>query len=131
MTFLIRVLKVQAAVWVVFGVALAITPAGVLRLIDQTVPRDGAWIRLLGVCAVVLALYMVLVAQHAVQTWWWAWGFVVLEAGVATVAIINAIAGVPTGLPAWPWWTLGIVSIAFGALDLLGIVQAEHEKPVT
>ncbi len=58
---------------------------------------DDAWIRALGVIAVVLALLMVLVAQRLEDVWWWAWAFVVLEAGTATVFVLHALFGLPEG----------------------------------
>jgi hypothetical protein len=131
MTFLRRVLKVQAALWAVTGALLAVVPVFTLdTLLDQPVPAEGAWLRMLGVACVVVALFMVLVSQHAAETWWWAWGFAILEAGVATVAVLNAALGVPDGAPAWPWWVLGVGSIASGALDLVGIARAGQAEPI-
>jgi hypothetical protein len=82
------------------------------------------------VASVVLALFMVLVSQHAAETWWWAWGFAILEAGVATVAILNAVLGVPQGASTTTWWAIGIGAIAFGALDLIGVARAGQDKPI-
>lgn len=130
MTFLQRVLKVQAALWALTGVAFAALPVFTLDVLGQPVPVEGAWLRMLGVTSVVLALFMVLVSQHAAETWWWAWGFAILEAGVATVAILNAVLGVPQGASATTWWAIGIGAIAFGALDLIGIARAGQEKPI-
>ena len=131
MTFLRRVLKVQAALWAVAGLALAVAPVFVLdSLLGQPVPVEGAWLRMLGVTCIVLALFMVLVSQHAAQAWWWAWGFAILEAGVATVSILNALLGVPEGASAVPWWAIGIGAMLFGALDLIGIARAGQEKPI-
>lgn len=130
MTFLRRVLKVQAALWALHGVALALAPAQLLRLFDQPIPQEGAWLRIAGVMALVLAMLMVLVSQNLTQTWWWAWAFAVLEAGVATVSILNAVFGVPADAAAWPWWFSGIASMVFGTLDLIGIARAGQEKPI-
>jgi hypothetical protein len=130
MTFLRRVLKVQAALWAVHGVVLALFPVLVLETLDQPVPAEGAWLRLAGVMTLVLAMLMVLVAHHVRETWWWAWAFAVLEAGVATISILNALAGLPDGAAAWPWWFSGVASVLFGALDLIGISQAGQEQPI-
>lgn len=131
MTFLRRVLKVQAAVWAVVGVLLAAVPVFVVDgLLGQPVPQEGAWLRLAGVMAVVLAMLMVLVAQRVTEVWWWAWAFALLEAGNATVFLLNALFGVPSGAAAWPWWIGGAVSAAFGALDLVGLAFAGAERPV-
>ena len=92
--------------------------------------REHAWVRAMGVMAIVLAMLMVLVAQRATDVWWWAWSFAVLEAGTATVFGLNAAFGLPEGAPAWPWWTLAGASVVLGALDLLGIAAAGREKPI-
>jgi hypothetical protein len=131
MTFLRRVLKVQAALWALTGLLLGAVPVFTLdTLLGQPVPIEGAWLRMLGVASIVLALFMVLVAQHAAEAWWWAWGFAILEAGVATVSILNALLGVPEGASATTWWAIGIGAIAFGALDLVGIARAGQEQPI-
>ena len=78
---------------------------------------DDAWLRALGVIAVVLALLMMLVAQRLEDVWWWAWAFVVLEAGTATVFMLHALFGLPDGASTWSWWLLAIVNGAFAALD--------------
>jgi hypothetical protein len=130
MTFLRRVLKVQAAFWAINGVAFILAPALVLRSLDQRVPAEGAWLRMTGVMAIVLALLMVLVAQHVQEVWWWAWAFAVLEAGIATISILNALVGLQADVAAWPWWLSGFASIAFGALDLIGIARAGQERPI-
>jgi hypothetical protein len=132
MEFLQRVLKLQAALWALTGLALLIVPGTVLSdvlTIGQT-PGVVAFARLLGVTAIALALAMVLVAQHANEAWWWAWCFAILEAGVATVCVLHALWGVPEGYRAWPWWLAGVVSIVFGGLDLVGLARAEQAKPI-
>ncbi len=131
MTFLRRVLKVQAALWALTGVALAALPVFTVRtILDQRMPSDGAWIRMLGVTCVVLALFMVLVSQHVTETWWWAWGFAILEAGIATIAVLNALFGVPNGSLVWAWWAIGVGAIALGTLDLIGLAKAGQDKPI-
>lgn len=129
MTFLRRVLKVQAAVWAVVGVLLATVPVFVVDgLLGQPVPADQAWLRLSGVMAAVLAMLMVLVAQRVAEVWWWAWAFALLEAGNATVFWLHAVFGVPSGAAVWPWWIGGAASAAFGALDLVGLALAGNER---
>ena len=81
--------------------------------------------------AVVLALLMVLVSQRLEDVWWWAWAFVVLEAGTATVFMLHALFGLPEGAPTWSWWLLAVVNGAFAALDLIGLGLAAQEKPFT
>jgi hypothetical protein len=131
MAFLQRVLKVQAALLALAGAALALVPAQVVRdLLDQPPLVENAWLRAGGVMAIVLAMLMVLVAQRVADVWWWAWSFAALEAGTATVFVINAAFGLPPGAAAWPWWTIGALKAAFGALDLVGIAIAGREKPI-
>lgn len=131
MAFLQRVLKLQAALWAAFGVALALLPGPLIGdLLDQPPLVETAWVRAGGVMAIVLAMLMVLVAQRVADVWWWAWSFAALEAGTATIFVLNAAFGVPVGAPGWPWWTLGAVNAVFGAVDLVGIAAAGREKPI-
>ncbi len=129
MVFLRRVLKVQAALWVVVGVALALVPGTVLRVLDQPLRPDGVWLRTAGVMAVVLAMYMVLVSQHLKDAWWWAWGFAFLGAATATLFVLNALFGLPDGAAAWPWWVLAVIQLVFAAADLYGLATAGQENP--
>ncbi|HSL11288.1 MAG TPA: hypothetical protein VLA82_08255 [Actinomycetota bacterium] len=131
MAFLQRVLKVQAAVWALGGVLLGLVPRWLIHdAFGQPPMGEHAWVRAAGVMAVVLAMLMVLVAQRVTDVWWWAWAFALLEAGVATVFVVNAAFGLHGGAEAWPWWTLGGLSVALGALDLVGITAAGREKPI-
>lgn len=131
MTFLQRVLKVQAALWALFGLVLVGRPGAVAEgLLRGDPPTDATLLRVLGVTALVLALLMVLVSQHAAETWWWAWAFALLEAGTATICILHAVLAMGEGRPTWPWWVVGLASILLGALDLVGLVRAEQAKPI-
>ncbi len=130
MTFLRRVLNAQAALWAVFGFVVGIAPDWLLETVArQPALTDDAWFRALGVIAVVLALLMVLVAQRLEDVWWWAWAFVALEAGTATVFVLHALFGLPEGASTWSWWLLASVNGAVGALDLVGLGLAAQEKP--
>jgi hypothetical protein len=132
MTFLRRVLSAQAALWAVFGLVVGIAPGWLLVTVaGQRAPTDEAWFRALGVMAIVLALLMVLVSQRLEDVWWWAWAFVVLEAGTATVFVLHALFGLPEGASAWSWWLLAGVNGGFGALDLVGLGMSAQEKPFT
>jgi len=54
-----------------------------------------------------------------------------IEGGaIAAIVVLNAAFGLPTGAAAWPWWSLGAVHAAVGALILLGIAAAGREKPI-
>ena len=130
MTFLRRVLAAQATLWAAFGFVVGVAPGWLLETVaDQPTLTDDAWIRALGVIAVVLALLMVLVSQRLEDVWWWAWAFVVLEAGTATVFALHALFGLPEGASSWSWWLLAGVNGAAGALDLVGLGLAAQEKP--
>ena len=130
MTFLRRTLSAQAALWAVFGLVVGIAPGWLLETVArQPAFTDDAWLRAVGVMAIVLALLMVLVSQRLEDVWWWAWAFVVLEAGLATVFMLHALFGLPEGAPSWSWWFLASVSGLFGAIDLVGLGLAAQEKP--
>lgn len=129
MTLLRRTLKVQAALWAALGLACLVAPSWVRALLSgEGAGGDDAIVRVLGVAALVLAMMMVLVAQHPGETWWWAWAFVLLEAGVATICILRALAG-PDGAPTLPWWIAGVASAAFAVVDLVALARAEQTKP--
>ncbi len=129
MTFLRRILYVQAALWGLFGVAMAIAPGWLAGTVGGQPAVDHAWLRALGVMSVVFALLMILVAQRLEDVWWWAWAFVVLEAGTATVFALHALFGLPAGAAAWWWWTLAAVNGLIGTLELVGLGLAAQEKP--
>jgi hypothetical protein len=130
MTFLRRVLSAQAALWAMFGIVVGIAPGWLLETVAGQRPlTDDAWLRALGVIAVVLALLMVLVSQRLEEVWWWSWAFVVLEAGTATVFVLHALFGLPEDASAWSWWLLAFANGAVGALDLVGLGLAAQEKP--
>ena len=91
MTLLRRTLKVQAALWLLWSLALGLAPRLVLEdLFSQPILAEYAWVRASAVMGAVLALLMVLVAQRIEELWWWSWAFAVLEVGTATVFAINA-----------------------------------------
>jgi hypothetical protein len=130
MTFLRRVLSAQAALWAVFGFVVGVAPGWLLHTVGrQPALTDDAWLRALGVMAVVLALLMMLVSQRLEDVWWWAWAFVVLEAGTATVFMLHALFGLPDGASTWSWWLLAIVNGAFAVLDMVGLGLAAQDKP--
>lgn len=132
MTLLRRTLKAQAALWLLWSLAVGLVPRFVLEdVFGQPILADYAWVRASAVMGIVLALLMVLVAQRIEELWWWSWAFAVLEVGTATVFAVNALFGVPDGAPAWPWWTLAAINAAIGATLLAGMGLAGQEKPFT
>ena len=129
MTLLRNVLRLQAAVWALAGLGLALVPVRlVVGLMNQTTAGDAAWLRILGVLAIVVAAQMILVTRKLEELWWWSWSFVVLEAGVAAVATLNAMFGVPEGAAGWPWWLLAGASWGFMLLDLAALAKAGTER---
>jgi hypothetical protein len=130
MTFLQRILKLQAALWAMSGIALGLAPGWVLETIAGQPPVDDVWPRLVGVMAVVFALTMVLVSRRIDDVWWWSWSFALLEAGAATVFALNATFGLPEGATAWFWWAMAAASGAFCVLDLIGLARAGQEQPL-
>jgi hypothetical protein len=131
MTFLQRVLKVQAALWALFGAALGLFPRWlVVEVLDQPAMPQHVWLRASGVMAIVLAMLMVLMAQRITEVWWWAWSFVLLEAGTATLFILKGAFRVVPGTSSWAWWVLGGVNAVFAALLLLGLARASREQPI-
>jgi hypothetical protein len=128
-TFLRRILYIQAALWGLFGVALAIAPGWLTVTIGGQPPVDRVWMRAMGVMSVVFALLMILVAQRLEDVWWWSWAFVVLEAGTATVFALHALFGLPEGAAAWWCWLLAAANGLIGALELVGLGLSAQEKP--
>ncbi|HEY7477925.1 MAG TPA: hypothetical protein VIB62_06780 [Actinomycetota bacterium] len=127
MAILRRVLKLQAVLWAAFGLVLLAVPGLLLEEVFEVEEGPGdVWLRMAGVMGVVLAMLMVLVAQRVLDVWWWTWAFAILEAGVATLAILEAVSGDP---PSWPWWALGGSAVLFLLLDLIGLARAERERP--
>ena len=130
MKLLRRLLKVQAALWVVWSLATGLFPRWVLEgAFGQPVLLDYVWVRSAAVMGMVLALLMVLVAQKIDELWWWSWAFALLEVGTASVFAINAAFGVPQGAPAWPFWLLAIVNGGFGGGLLVGMGIGGQQKP--
>jgi hypothetical protein len=129
MLLLRRVLKIQAVLWVLSGLALGLVPVRVLDLLGQTPVMESAWLRMLGICSLVLAMLMWLVAEGLDKVWWWAWAFALLEVGVATLCVVNALFGVVPGAASWPWWAMGGVAAVFAGLDMVGLARASQENP--
>lgn len=130
MKLLRRLLKVQAATWLVWSVAIGLFPRWVLEdLFGQPILAEYVWVRAAAVMGVVLALLMVLVAQRIDDLWWWSWAFAVLEVGTATVFAVNAAFGVPAGAEAWPFWALAVLNGGLGAALLVGMGIGGQEKP--
>jgi hypothetical protein len=121
----------QAALWAAFGLALVVVPGWLVEtLLDQPPFGEDSWLRAAGVMAIALAGQMVLVARRIEDLWWWSWTFVLLEVAAALVFLLNAVVGVPDGVPAWPWWLMGGANGAVAAIELAGLAKAGTERSV-
>jgi hypothetical protein len=131
MSLLRRVLYLEAAVWGITGVALAIFPHIVLETIfNQVTYRDYALVRILGVEDVAMAMLMVLVAQRAREVWWWSWAFFFPTILIAIVAVLNATLSLPRYSSSVMWWLLAGVNTAFAGALLLGLARTGRERPL-
>ena len=120
----------QAAVWLLAGIALAVAPGFVTRaLFDGPPHQETAWIRLLGVQAFGLSLFAVLVAQRAEQLWWWSWGFALVAVATSAVALLNAAFGLGPHQSTAAWWAFGLVAVAISLALLYGLASAGREEP--
>ena len=130
MNFLRRALYLQAGVWAVAGVALAAAPRLVLvTLFDQPPHQQFAWVRLLGVQSVGLALLMVLVAHRVEELWWWSWAFAIATVTIAAVALLNAAFGLGPHESSALWWVFSGVAVVFSLALLNGLYVASREQP--
>lgn len=131
MNALKRALYLQAAVWAVAGVALAGAPRVILvSLFGQAPLPDYAWVRLLGLHAFGLAMFMVLVAHRIEELWWWAWGFAFVTVATTATVVLNAAFGLPDGSASWLWWLFSAISVAFSGWVLYGLYLTSRERPV-
>jgi hypothetical protein len=125
-----RVLVLQAAVWAVCGLAIALAPRFVLvTLFDLPDPPDFGYVRVAGVCSLSLAMLMVLLSRRLAELWWWSWAFVIAAGGTALVALVNALFGLPDGVSALLWWLFAAASTAFTVGLLAGLAKAGTERP--
>jgi hypothetical protein len=125
-----RVLYLDALLMVVLGALLALAPGFLMETVfGQPRIPDHEVYRLLGVALILASLLMVLVGHRVEEVWWWCWAFVFFSAAIALVALLNAAVGLPPGAAAWPWWTLGVVALGFGAAYVWGVGRAGMERP--
>jgi hypothetical protein len=131
MVALKRALYVQAAVWAFVGLALAIAPKlALVTVFAQPRFYDYAWIRILGLQTLGLALLMVLVGHRASELWWWAWAFELINVGLVVVVVINAAIGRPPGESSVLWWMFSLVALAAAFGMLYGLFVASREQPL-
>ncbi|MEX1046738.1 MAG: hypothetical protein WD757_03935 [Actinomycetota bacterium] len=132
MGLLRRILYLEAAIWVVAGVALAAVPESLMNLLDQAAYPEHAWLRVAGIQAITLAMLMVLVAQKIDDHWWWSWAFVFGTGALATFFLFKAAFGIGSGASSGaPSWAIGTVSALLTAALLAGLGRAGRENPMT
>jgi hypothetical protein len=130
--FLQRVLKLQAAVWIVFSLPELLAPKWFLVTVwRQPVYPDYAYVRSMGAAAVGLAIFMFLMAQRIEEVWFWAWGFVAVNGLLATVCALTALLGPTSGSATLYWWLLAAGNVAFAVGLIVGMNRAEAERPVS
>jgi hypothetical protein len=131
MRLLRRVLYLQAAVYALAGAALAALPRFVVTtMFGQVHYPEYAWVRVAGLEALGLAMFMVLVAQRAPEVWWWSWAFVLPTALITVVAVANALVGLPESSSGVLWWILAGVNASFAAGLIWGLARTGQERPL-
>jgi hypothetical protein len=124
-------LYLHAALWAVGGAALTVFPRIVLvNLFNQVAYGDYAWVRIVGLQAVGLAMLMVLVANRAADVWWWSWAFVIPTGLIAIVAALNASISLPDLSSSVLWWLLAGISAALAAGLFWGLARTSRERPL-
>ena len=130
MDLLRRVLLLQALVWSVCGVAIAVAPRLVLVSIFDLAPSpEYGYVRVAGIFSFSLALLMVLVARRLTEIWWFEWAFVVASGGSGIVAALTALFGLPDGASPLLWWLFAAASTTFAVGLLAGLAKTGTERP--
>jgi hypothetical protein len=125
-----RVLLLQALVWSVCGVAIAVAPRFILvSIFDLTPSPEYGYVRVAGIFSFSLALLMVLVARRLTEIWWFTWAFVVASAGSGIVAALTALFGLPDGASPLLWWLFAAASTSFTVGLLAGLAKTGTERP--
>lgn len=131
MAFLKKTLYLEALVWAAVGVALAAFPKFLITtLFEQVAYPEYAWVRIVGIQAFALALFMVLVAHRVEDLWWWSWGFVIATGGVAVVVVLNAAFGLREQSSSVLWWVFSAVTLVFSGALLWGLFRTGQERPI-
>jgi hypothetical protein len=131
MATLKRALYLQAAVWGMVGLSLAIAPKLlVVNLLGQPPFYDYAWLRILGLQTFGLAMLMVLAAHRIDELWWWAWAFELINVALVVVVVVNTVLGRAADESAGLWWAFSLVSLAAAFGLLYGLFVASRERPL-
>jgi len=131
MQILKRTLYIQAAVWAAVGLPLASAPRFVLvTMFSQPGNQQFAWVRLVGLQALGLAMLMVLVGHRVHELWWWSWAFALVTGGMAAVAVLNSAFGLSAHESSVLWWIFSGIGLAFAFGLLYGLLMASQEQPI-
>jgi hypothetical protein len=123
-------MMLQAAVWAICGVAIAVAPRFILVTMFGLAPLpDDGYVRIAGLFSFSLSLLMVLVARRLADLWWFTWAFVIASAGSAAIAGLNATFGLPEGASPLVWWLFAAASTGFTAGLLAGLAKTGTERP--
>lgn len=113
------------------GLALAIAPRVTLQTIfGQPHFYDAAWLRLLGLQTMCLAMLMVLVGHRIQELWWWSWAFELTNVALSVLVVLNAAFGRAPGEPALLWWVFSLIALGFACAMLYGLFVASREQPL-
>jgi hypothetical protein len=131
MDVLRRNLYIQACVWTLAGLALVVAPRFVLvTVFDQPRHMELAWIRLVGIQAIGLAMLMVIVGHRVEELFWAAWAFAFVTVATAGIAVLNAAFGLTEHEGALLWWLFAAIALVFSLGLLYGIFVASREHPL-
>ena len=124
-----RALYLEAAVWTVCALGLLAAPhLLVVRAFGQP-PLDVAWLRLLALEMLGLAMFMVLVAQNVERLWWWSWAFALISIASAAVLLLHAAFGLAPGQSSGLWWIAAAVTVVVSFMLLWGLFVSFKEQP--
>jgi hypothetical protein len=129
MKLLRRILHWEAGGLIAYGLVAGLAPVWLLETVfDQFPLGEYAWVRMTAITAVGFAALYVLVARRVEELWWFAWAFVLAGGGIALLAAINALFGLPDGESALFWWllTAGAGLNTMGLLIALARARLEH-----
>jgi hypothetical protein len=131
MNALRRTLQVQAALWAANGAVAAVLPRFVaVTVFGQPHLSEAAWLRLLGVESVTLAMFMVLVSHRIEDLWWWSWAFALMTTAFAAILVLNSAFGLAPGQSSLMWWVASAIAIGFDLALLYGLFVASRGRPV-
>ena len=126
-----RALYLQAGAWALAGLGLVVAPRLVVVTIFGQPPFfDYAWLRILGLQTLGLAMLMVLVGHRVFELWWWSGAFELINVALVVVVVLNATFGRAPGEPGALWWVFSAVAVVFSFGLLYGLFVSSREQPV-